>query len=287
MGLIVGFSSNPTAGLLQSSPRRRRTGLSSQLCLVGRGSFRQTKVRVAAKLTKILVLESPLRRMAPMLSALCSPTLVFSVGFHESDDLGEDALLTAFAGRQPDLIVVDAAWASDLLPLRRLRRHARQIWGGTTAAPSCFALLDERQLAQPDWMAFVDDFVLAPFRALEITARINLLLFRKGFLTAPDCLSMAGLTLRANDGTVTALGESQPIALTPREYELLRFLLVHRGKFFTRSRLLDLVWGVDFTGGERTVDIHVRRLRAKLTPEAGARLETRRNVGYGFHTGTA
>ena len=71
---------------------------------------------------------------------------------------------------------------------------------------------------------------------------------------------------------------------TPREYELLRFLALHRGKFFARDRLLDLVWGVGFEGGERTVDIHVRRLRAKMPPLAAALLETRRGLGYGLRS---
>jgi hypothetical protein len=58
--------------------------------------------------------------------------------------------------------------------------------------------------------------------------------------------------------------------------------LFDRGKFFARDRLLDLVWGLDFDGGERTLDIHVTRLRAKLPPDAAAFLDTRRGVGYGF-----
>ena len=74
------------------------------------------------------------------------------------------------------------------------------------------------------------------------------------------------------------------LPLTPREYELLRFLALHRGKFFARDRLLDLVWGVGFEGGERTVDIHIRRLRAKMPPLAAALLETRRGLGYGLRS---
>ena len=72
------------------------------------------------------------------------------------------------------------------------------------------------------------------------------------------------------------------LPLTPREFDLLRFLSLHRGKFFARDRLLDMVWGVDFEGGERTVDIHIRRLRAKMPPESAGLLETRRGIGYGL-----
>ena len=112
-------------------------------------------------------------------------------------------------------------------------------------------------------------------------ARLALLSFRKRHIHSADTLSLPGLTLdlagaRARDGSAGVL------PLTPREYELLRFLALHRGKFFARDRLLDMVWGVDFEGGERTVDIHMRRLRAKLPPETAALLETRRGLGYGL-----
>ena len=76
------------------------------------------------------------------------------------------------------------------------------------------------------------------------------------------------------------------IPLTPREYDLLCFLLTHRGRLFSRERLLEMVWGIDYEGGARTVDIHILRLRAKLPPEAAARLENRRRVGYGFVSAT-
>ena len=78
--------------------------------------------------------------------------------------------------------------------------------------------------------------------------------------------------------------ESRLLPLTPREYDLLRFLSLYRGKFFARDRLLDMVWGVDFEGGERTVDIHVRRLRAKMPSQAAHLLETRRGIGYGLRS---
>jgi DNA-binding response OmpR family regulator len=81
---------------------------------------------------------------------------------------------------------------------------------------------------------------------------------------------------RALDNTL------RPLPLTPREYDPLAFLVTHRGKFFGRDRLLDLVWGIHFEGGERTVDIHIRRLRAKLPPQTADRLQTRCGTGYGF-----
>lgn len=76
--------------------------------------------------------------------------------------------------------------------------------------------------------------------------------------------------------------QMQALPLTPREYDLLAFLVTHRGKFFGREQLLVLVWGIQFEGGERTVDIHIRRLRAKLPMGCADRLQTRRGTGYGI-----
>jgi DNA-binding response OmpR family regulator len=97
----------------------------------------------------------------------------------------------------------------------------------------------------------------------------------------------------AGDGTVVRLGplaidtetyrvsaSGRPLDLTFKEFELLRFLAQHRGRVYTRPALLREVWGYDFYGGTRTVDVHVRRLRAKLGPEHEHLIETVRSVGY-------
>jgi DNA-binding response OmpR family regulator len=97
----------------------------------------------------------------------------------------------------------------------------------------------------------------------------------------------------AGDGTVIRLGvlaidadtyrvtvAGRPLDLTFKEFELLRFLAQHPGRVFTRPSLLREVWGYDFYGGTRTVDVHVRRLRAKLGPEHEHLIETVRSVGY-------
>jgi DNA-binding response OmpR family regulator len=74
------------------------------------------------------------------------------------------------------------------------------------------------------------------------------------------------------------------MTLTYKEYELLRFLVAHRGRVFTREALLNQVWGYDYYGGIRTVDVHIRRIRAKLGPEHEEMVETIRNVGYRFNS---
>jgi DNA-binding winged helix-turn-helix (wHTH) protein len=85
-----------------------------------------------------------------------------------------------------------------------------------------------------------------------------------------------------DDATYTARLKGRPLDLTYKEFELLKYLAQHAGRVFTRAQLLQEVWGYDFFGGTRTVDVHVRRLRAKLGPEHEQLIGTVRNVGYKF-----
>jgi DNA-binding winged helix-turn-helix (wHTH) protein len=83
-----------------------------------------------------------------------------------------------------------------------------------------------------------------------------------------------------DEGTYTARLRGRPLDLTYKEFELLKYLAQHAGRVFTRAQLLQEVWGYDFFGGTRTVDVHVRRLRAKLGTEYESLIGTVRNVGY-------
>src|SRR5260370_1013490 len=94
----------------------------------------------------------------------------------------------------------------------------------------------------------------------------------------PQSLDMAGYPFKA----VADPDDGRPLALTYMEYELLKFLPTHPGKVFTREVLLSRVWGYEYYGGARTVDVHIRRLRAKLTEEHAALIQTVRSVGYRF-----
>jgi len=192
-----------------------------------------------------------------------------------------ESLCRAFAGRPPDVLLADLSAAPDCLPLRHVSRLIQHTWGDDVPAPTRLALLTPRHLAQPDWPAYTDDFLLPPYPPAEVLAWLAGLAFRKRHVQAGETLQIADLTLDLAGGCVRDVQHSL-LPLTPREYDLLRFLALHRGKFFARDRLLDMVWGVDFEGGERTVDIHVRRLRAKMPPCAADQLETRRGVGYGL-----
>ncbi|MGH9226826.1 MAG: winged helix-turn-helix domain-containing protein [Acidimicrobiales bacterium] len=125
-----------------------------------------------------------------------------------------------------------------------------------------------------------DDFVVMPFRPGEMEARIKHLFFRTGTGTRPELIEHGPLVL--NLETYQALIGGRPLDLTYMEYELLKFLATHPGKVFTRETLLSRVWGYEYYGGARTVDVHVRRLRAKLGEEHANLIQTVRSVGYRF-----
>lgn len=194
----------------------------------------------------------------------------------------QDELCHAFAGLPPDVLLADLSDAADCLPLRHAGRLVQHIWGEDAPVPARLALLTHRHLAQPDLPAYTDDFLLPPYSPVEVVARLSLLSFRKLHITSGQRISVADIVLDLASGSAHN-SAGHLLMLTPREYDLLRFLCVHQGRFFARDRLLDLVWGIDFEGGERTVDIHIRRLRAKLPPQAAEMLETRRGIGYGIH----
>ncbi|MGH1504590.1 MAG: winged helix-turn-helix domain-containing protein [Acidimicrobiales bacterium] len=123
-----------------------------------------------------------------------------------------------------------------------------------------------------------DDFMIAPFHPRELEARLKHLLWKVGRGVRPELIEYGPLTL--NVETYQAMIEAKPLDLTYMEYELLRFLSSHPGKVFTRETLLNRVWGYEYYGGARTVDVHVRRLRAKLGEEHANLIQTVRSVGY-------
>jgi DNA-binding response OmpR family regulator len=125
-----------------------------------------------------------------------------------------------------------------------------------------------------------DDFSLWPFQPRELEARLKHLFWRTGRGTRPELIEYGTLVL--NLETYQAAIAGRPLDLTYMEYELLKFLAAHPGKVFTREMLLSRVWGYEYYGGARTVDVHIRRLRAKLGEEHANLIQTVRSVGYRF-----
>lgn len=129
----------------------------------------------------------------------------------------------------------------------------------------------------------VDDVVLDTAGPAEVDARLRLAIGRLERRTdddAPDEIRSGDVSI--DEATYTARVGGRVLDLTYKEFELLKFLAQHPGRVFSRAQLLQEVWGYDYFGGTRTVDVHVRRLRAKLGPEHEALIGTVRNVGYRF-----
>lgn len=126
----------------------------------------------------------------------------------------------------------------------------------------------------------VDDVVLAMAGPAEVDARIRLALDSQGEDERNSKISASGIVI--DEASYSAKSAGRTLDLTYKEFELLRFLASHPGRVFTREQVLSEVWGYDYFGGTRTVDVHVRRLRAKLGDQESV-IGTVRNVGYRFN----
>jgi DNA-binding response OmpR family regulator len=176
----------------------------------------------------------------------------------------------------PDLPGESAALVVELgnEPLRRLRQL--ESVANESAVP-VLVIVDSDQLGLLSAAVGVSDFLARPLSAAEIRLRLHRLTHAAG---TDDIHHFKDLEL--NLLTYQATLASRPIDLTYMEYELLRFFTEHQGRVWTRGQLLSKVWGYEYYGGARTVDVHVRRLRAKLGEERASWITTVRSVGYRF-----
>ena len=181
----------------------------------------------------------------------------------------------------PDFPAADAVLVDGRRDLARARELCRLLRDAGVAVP-VIAVLTEGGLAAvaADWGA--DDVLLHTAGPAEVEARLRLVAGRQASLApaAPDEIRAGDLAI--DEATYTARLRSRALDLTFKEFELLKFLAQHPGRVFTRAHLLQEVWGYDYFGGTRTVDVHVRRLRAKLGAEHEGLIGTVRNVGYRF-----
>ncbi len=175
-----------------------------------------------------------------------------------------------------DAVLVDAR--RDLMGARAFIRLLSAMG---TAVP-VLAVLTEGGLIAISGEWAVDDFVLDTAGPAELDARLRLAAERRAAESedANGRLEVGELTI--DESTYTARLSGAALDLTYKEFELLKFLALHPGRVFTRSHLVQEVWGYDYFGGTRTVDVHVRRLRAKLGTEHESMIGTVRNVGYKF-----
>jgi DNA-binding response OmpR family regulator len=175
-----------------------------------------------------------------------------------------------------DAVLVDAR--RDLVQARELCRLLRRV----EADVPVLAVMTEGGLAAVTAEWGIDDVLLHTAGPAEVEARLRLAVSRQASTAPPAPDEIRSGDLSIDEATYTARLRSRVLDLTFKEFELLKFLAQHPGRVFTRAHLLQEVWGYDYFGGTRTVDVHVRRLRAKLGPEHEALIGTVRNVGYRF-----
>ncbi len=175
------------------------------------------------------------------------------------------------SGPTPDICVVDAVKdiARGREACRSLRFQAPRLRLLVTVAAEAVDTL------APDWE--IDAFLVEGATPAETLARVRLLI-GSHLVDSPGVVRIGELSIDPDTYQVRLRG--RPLDLTYKEFELLRFLAQRPGRVFSRSQLLQEVWGYDYFGGTRTVDVHVRRLRAKLGAEHESIIGTIRNVGY-------
>ena len=141
-------------------------------------------------------------------------------------------------------------------------------------------LVPEETLGRLDTTWGFEDYLTLPVSGKRLSERVKFLLWKLNRAEFTNGYAQGGLVIDFDCYEVHVNGE--PVDLTYKEFELLKFLVTHPGKAFTREVLLNKVWGYDYFGGTRTVDVHVRRVRAKIEVGGAAYIETIRNVGYKF-----
>jgi DNA-binding response OmpR family regulator len=175
----------------------------------------------------------------------------------------------------PDLLLVDtgdlkadlAAWETALKD-----RHLK--------LPPLIALITRTGLNGLLAATAIDDFLVKPYDLDELAARVRRLLERAKGVDLGETIRAGELVIDLARCEVSVGG--RPVELVFREYELLRFLMANRGRVFSRETLLNKVWGYDYFGGDRTVDVHIRRLRSKIEDAEHTFIDTVRNIGYRF-----
>ena len=189
---------------------------------------------------------------------------------------GEEGLEQLFASR-PDAVVLDL-----MLPGRNGLEVLREVRGEPATADVPVLVLTARGAEMDKLLGFehgADDYLTKPFSPRELVARLRALLRRSRPEHAGHALESG--TLRVDPSAREASVAGRRLTLTPREFDLLAFLVRHPGRVVSRDELLRKVWGYDYLGETRTIDVHVRRLRQKLGAE-NAFIETVTGAGYKF-----
>ena len=190
------------------------------------------------------------------------------------------SMLEALKTEQPELIVLDIMMPGmdgiDVLKVIRSKTETRRI-------PVIMATAKGTEMDKIHGLdTGADDYLVKPFGVMEMVSRIKAVLRRCEPEEVGDILKVAEITLNDKEHTVSVNGEKA--ALTFKEFELLKMFMSNPGAAFSRDKLLSEIWGIDYLGESRTVDMHIKTLRQKLG-ESGKRIETVIGVGYRMEAG--
>ncbi len=196
----------------------------------------------------------------------------YTVDTCASDD---DAILDTLGSITPEVVLFDA------VTTERSSAEVRRLLATECNLKEVLLVLivAEAEASEVDPTG-VDDLIIPPYTPGELLARLRLLFWRTRNIDGDQVVKVGDLMIDLQNYEVSMAGV--PAEMTFKEYELLKFLATHRGRVFTREALLNHVWGYDYYGGTRTVDVHVRRIRSKLGSASEDLIETVRNVGYRF-----
>ncbi|MDQ3661152.1 MAG: response regulator transcription factor [Actinomycetota bacterium] len=186
----------------------------------------------------------------------------------------KDSTPPELSALSPDILLLDAL--EEVAAAEEAARRLTLEW--STSLPPLLAVLSEATVSTFRFESGVDDFLFGRSSSAEISARFAMAARRVGVGEQAPLLKVGDLVVNPDNYQVHL--RNRPLDLTYKEFELLKFLAQRGGRVCDRGLLLQEVWGYDYFGGTRTVDVHVRRLRAKLGPEHETLIETIRNVGY-------
>ena len=219
---------------------------------------------------RVLLLTSDPTARKPLKSGLLEQG--FEVRVMETQELFKDS----FASGKADVLIVDldrsSAEPHKLCHAVKRDRALKEL--------PLVLLVTEEQLGRFDFSWGVDDYLTLPVSVKRLAERIRFLMWKLNKIEVKNGLKLGDLAIDFERYEVHVNGE--PVDLTYKEFELLKFLATHPGRVLTREVLLDKVWGYDYYGGTRTVDVHIRRLRSKVETRGRFYIQTVRNVGYKF-----
>ncbi len=183
----------------------------------------------------------------------------------------EETITEQIAERNPDLILVESDTHTQNKELLGQIKQDKNL--------PIIVLLDTEGPGIADGQpGLIDDFVVKPYRLNELELRIKRLLLRRESPDGGEQIKCGDMIIDMAKCEVTVGG--RPIMLTFKEFQLLKFLASSQGRVFTREALLNKVWGYEYYGGDRTVDVHIKRLRSKIEDANHSFIETVRNIGY-------